>query len=182
MLFLNFNQFNNKTEKKDANNNCPTNENKSKSKSIIPSPPWLQKQYTDLFALAAEDETSGVGRRGGGRGRKPPPAKKETNSTNSSSSKKNAEPAYNSSDDTSEVSERRVWLVVQEFTKKFYLMINNNNNNVVLEFAQFLGGLVQAKGWQTTEKGTQRLWLTESTVYDISSANAQIIRLPANVY
>lgn len=36
-------------------------------------------------------------------------------------------------------------------------MINNNNNNVVLEFAQFLGGLVQAKGWQTTEKGTQRL-------------------------
>lgn len=63
----------------------------------------LQKQYTDLFALAAEDDTSGVGRRGtSGRGRKPAPAKKETNSTNSSN-KKNSEPVYNSSDESSEV-------------------------------------------------------------------------------
>lgn len=62
-----------------------------------------QKQYTDLFALAAEDDTSGVGRRGtSGRGRKPPPAKKETNSTNSN--KKNSEPVYNSSDESSEVN------------------------------------------------------------------------------
>lgn len=63
----------------------------------------MKKQYTDLFALAAEDDTSGVGRRGtSGRGRKPPPAKKETNSTNSSH-KKNSEPVYNSSDESSEV-------------------------------------------------------------------------------
>lgn len=66
---------------------------------------FRQKQYTDLFALAAEDDTSGVGRRGtSGRGRKPPPAKKETNSTNSSN-KKNSEPVYNSSDESSEVNE-----------------------------------------------------------------------------
>lgn len=53
--------------------------------------------------MAAEDDTSGVGRRGtSGRGRKLPPAKKETNSTNSSS-KKNSEPVYNSSDESSEV-------------------------------------------------------------------------------
>lgn len=67
-----------------------------------------QKQYTDLFALAAEDDTSGVGRRGtSGRGRKPPPAKKETNSTNSSN-KKNADPiiVYNTSDESSEVKNR----------------------------------------------------------------------------
>lgn len=64
----------------------------------------LQKQYTDLFALAAEDDTSGVGRRGtSGRGRKPPPSKKDTNSTNSSN-KKNSEPVYNSSDESSEVN------------------------------------------------------------------------------
>ncbi|XP_055295338.1 integrator complex subunit 3 homolog [Sitodiplosis mosellana] len=61
-----------------------------------------KKQYTDLFALAAEDDTSGVGRRGtSGRGRKTAPAKKETNSTNSSN-KKNSEPVYNSSDESSE--------------------------------------------------------------------------------
>lgn len=43
----------------------------------------LQKQYSDLFGLAAEDEgTSVVGRRGAsGRGRKPAPSKKETNSS-----------------------------------------------------------------------------------------------------
>lgn len=53
--------------------------------------------------MAAEDDTSGVGRRGtSGRGRKPPPAKKETNSTNSNN-KKNSEPVYNSSDESSEV-------------------------------------------------------------------------------
>ena len=52
--------------------------------------------------MAAEDETSGVGRRGtSGRGRKPAPAKKETNSTNSSNKK--SEPVYNSSDESSEV-------------------------------------------------------------------------------
>lgn len=54
---------------------------------LIPNPLSLihcpqQKQYSDLFGLAAEDEgTSVVGRRGAsGRGRKPAPSKKETNS------------------------------------------------------------------------------------------------------
>lgn len=64
---------------------------------------WLQKQYSDLFALAAEDDTTGVGRRGtSGRGRKPPANKKESNSSNSHS-KKNSEPINNiySSDEVS---------------------------------------------------------------------------------
>lgn len=67
---------------------------------------YFQKQYTDLFALAAEDETSGVGRRGtSGRGRKPPPNKKDTNNTNSNN-KKNSEPinsVFSSDDESSEV-------------------------------------------------------------------------------
>lgn len=70
-----------------------------------------QKQYADLFALAAEDETSGVGRRGGSaRGRRPPPNKKDTNSTNSNS-KKNAEPinnVYSSDEQSSDVSMNNV--------------------------------------------------------------------------
>lgn len=58
-----------------------------------------KKQYSDLFALAAEDETSGVGRRGGsGRGRKQPNSKKDTNSSNSNN-KKNSEPVNNYSSD-----------------------------------------------------------------------------------
>lgn len=65
-----------------------------------------QKQYSDLFALAAEDETSGVGRRGtSGRGRKQQPNKKETNSTNANS-KKNSEPinnVFSSDEESSEV-------------------------------------------------------------------------------
>lgn len=69
-----------------------------------------QKQYTDLFALAAEDETSGVGRRGGSaRGRRPPPNKKDTNSTNCNS-KKNAEPinnVYSSDEQSSDVSKSK---------------------------------------------------------------------------
>lgn len=72
--------------------------------TIIPRSP--QKQYTDLFALAAEDETSAVGRRGGSaRGRRPPPNKKDTNSTNNN--KKNAEPinnTYSSDEQSSDVS------------------------------------------------------------------------------
>lgn len=66
----------------------------------------MQKQYTDLFALAAEDDTSGVGRRGtSGRGRKPAANKKESNIN--SNSKKNNEPINNvySSDESSEVCE-----------------------------------------------------------------------------
>lgn len=60
--------------------------------------------------MAAEDDTSGVGRRGtSGRGRKPPQTKKETNNTNSSN-KKNSEPVYNSSDESSEVG-FDLWMV-----------------------------------------------------------------------
>lgn len=51
----------------------------------------LQKLYSDLFALAAEDDTSGVGRRGtSGRGRKAPANKKQDSSANSHASKKAA--------------------------------------------------------------------------------------------
>ncbi|XP_070068690.1 integrator complex subunit 3 homolog isoform X1 [Drosophila takahashii] len=50
-----------------------------------------KKQYSDLFALAAEDDTTAVGRRGGsGRGRKQPVSKKDSNN-HSTTSKKNAE-------------------------------------------------------------------------------------------
>ncbi|KAH8241921.1 hypothetical protein KR032_009233 [Drosophila birchii] len=49
-----------------------------------------KKQFSDLFALAAEDETTAVGRRGGsGRGRKQPVGKKDGN--NHSSNKKSSE-------------------------------------------------------------------------------------------
>lgn len=68
---------------------------------------FSQKQYSDLFALAAEDDTSGVGRRGtSGRGRKPPANKKDANSSNSNN-KKNSEPinnVYSSDGESSEVS------------------------------------------------------------------------------
>ncbi|XP_059617022.1 integrator complex subunit 3 homolog [Phlebotomus argentipes] len=67
-----------------------------------------KKQYCDLFALAAEDETSGVGRRGAsGRGRKQPPSKKESSSTSNASSKKNIEPlsSFISSDEESSEDE-----------------------------------------------------------------------------
>lgn len=69
----------------------------------------LQKQFSDLFALAAEDETSGtVGRRGtSSRGRKAAPNKKESNNTTNSSSikKSTAEPVNNTycSDESSDV-------------------------------------------------------------------------------
>lgn len=58
-----------------------------------------------MFALAAEDDTSGVGRRGtSGRGRKPPATKKDFNSSNSNI-KKNSEPInnYSSDEESSEV-------------------------------------------------------------------------------
>lgn len=72
----------------------------------------LQKQYSDLFGLAAEDETSGVGRRGtSGRGRKPVPNKKDSNNTSgSSNSKKGSDTnncrlnVYSSDEESSEVS------------------------------------------------------------------------------
>ncbi|XP_055710038.1 integrator complex subunit 3 homolog [Phlebotomus papatasi] len=67
-----------------------------------------KKQYCDLFALAAEDETSGVGRRGAsGRGRKQPPSKKESSSTSNASNKKNIEPlsSFISSDEESSEDE-----------------------------------------------------------------------------
>lgn len=72
----------------------------------------LQKQYSDLFGLAAEDETSGVGRRGtSGRGRKPLQNKKDSNNTSGSSiSKKSADTnncrlnVYSSDEESSEVS------------------------------------------------------------------------------
>lgn len=59
--------------------------------------------------MAAEDETSSVGRRGtSGRGRKPPPNKKETNNSSNSNSKKNSEPinntVFSSDDESSDVS------------------------------------------------------------------------------
>uniref|UniRef100_A0A1A9V9I8 SOSS complex subunit A homolog n=1 Tax=Glossina austeni TaxID=7395 RepID=A0A1A9V9I8_GLOAU len=64
-----------------------------------------KKQYSDLFALAAEDETTAVGRRGGsGRGRKQPTSKKDT-SNQSNSNKKNSDPVktiYSSDEDSSE--------------------------------------------------------------------------------
>ncbi|XP_050319375.1 integrator complex subunit 3 homolog [Bactrocera neohumeralis] len=64
-----------------------------------------KKQYSDLFALAAEDETTAVGRRGGsGRGRKQPTSKKDTNNHNASN-KKNSDPVktiYSSDEESSE--------------------------------------------------------------------------------
>lgn len=72
----------------------------------------LQKQYSDLFGLAAEDETSAVGRRGtSGRGRKPLQNKKDSNNTSgSSNTKKGADTnncrlnVYSSDEESSEVS------------------------------------------------------------------------------
>uniref|UniRef100_A0A1B0G4J6 Ints3-like C-terminal domain-containing protein n=1 Tax=Glossina morsitans morsitans TaxID=37546 RepID=A0A1B0G4J6_GLOMM len=59
----------------------------------------------DLFALAAEDETTAVGRRGGSdRDRKQPSSKKDT-SNQSNSNKKNSDPVktiYSSDEDSSE--------------------------------------------------------------------------------
>ncbi|KRG03806.1 integrator complex subunit 3 homolog isoform X1 [Drosophila mojavensis] len=62
-----------------------------------------KKQFSDLFALAAEDETTAVGRRGGsGRGRKQPAGKKDSNN-HSAGSKKNSDvvKAIYSSDESS---------------------------------------------------------------------------------
>ncbi|KPU75327.1 uncharacterized protein Dana_GF16127 [Drosophila ananassae] len=64
-----------------------------------------KKQFCDLFALAAEDETAAVGRRGGsGRGRKQPISKKDANN-HSTTNKKNNEivkTIYSSDDNSSE--------------------------------------------------------------------------------
>ncbi|KAH8240296.1 hypothetical protein KR038_007545 [Drosophila bunnanda] len=64
-----------------------------------------KKQFSDLFALAAEDETTAVGRRGGsGRGRKQPVSKKDNNN-HSTSNKKNSElvkTIYSSDENSSE--------------------------------------------------------------------------------
>ncbi|KAI8118725.1 hypothetical protein FF38_07295 [Lucilia cuprina] len=64
-----------------------------------------KKQYSDLFALAAEDETTAVGRRGGSsRGRKQPTSKKDSSNSNSNS-KKNSDPVktiFSSDEDSSE--------------------------------------------------------------------------------
>ncbi|XP_043069639.1 integrator complex subunit 3 homolog [Drosophila bipectinata] len=64
-----------------------------------------KKQFCDLFALAAEDETAAVGRRGAsGRGRKQPISKKEANN-HSTTNKKNNEivkTIYSSDDNSSE--------------------------------------------------------------------------------
>ncbi|XP_055859113.1 integrator complex subunit 3 homolog [Episyrphus balteatus] len=64
-----------------------------------------KKQYSDLFALAAEEDTTAVGRRGGsGRGRKPPTNKKESNNSGSNA-KKTSDPIktmYTSDEDSSE--------------------------------------------------------------------------------
>ncbi|XP_062544979.1 integrator complex subunit 3 homolog isoform X2 [Armigeres subalbatus] len=62
-----------------------------------------KKHFADLFALAAEDETSAaVGRRStSSRGRKPPASKKESSASNSSS-KKNTDTTYGSDDSTDE--------------------------------------------------------------------------------
>ncbi|ALC39164.1 IntS3 [Drosophila busckii] len=50
-----------------------------------------KKQFSDLFSLAAEDETTAVGRRGGsGRGRKQPVGKKDSNN-HSAGNKKNSD-------------------------------------------------------------------------------------------
>lgn len=65
-----------------------------------------------MFGLAAEDDTSGVGRRGtSGRGRKPPASKKDFNSSNSNN-KKNSEPInnYSSDEESSEVSKCIIYL------------------------------------------------------------------------
>lgn len=63
-----------------------------------------------MFSLAAEDETTAVGRRGGsGRGRKQPTSKKDSSSS-SANSKKNSDPVktvYTSDEDSSEV--RKYW-------------------------------------------------------------------------
>ncbi|XP_058820885.1 integrator complex subunit 3 homolog isoform X2 [Topomyia yanbarensis] len=63
-----------------------------------------KKHFSDLFALAAEEETAGaVGRRStSSRGRKPPASKKETSAL-SSNTKKNAEYSF-ASDDSTDVS------------------------------------------------------------------------------
>ncbi|XP_067625597.1 integrator complex subunit 3 homolog isoform X2 [Eurosta solidaginis] len=75
----------------------------SSAMSSLPSAD--QKQYSDLFALAAEDETTAVGRRGGsGRGRKQPTSKKDINNHNASN-KKNSDPVktiYSSDEESSE--------------------------------------------------------------------------------
>ncbi|KAH8362458.1 hypothetical protein KR084_004829 [Drosophila pseudotakahashii] len=64
-----------------------------------------KKQYSDLFALAAEDDITAVGRRGGsGRGRKQPVSKKDSN-IHSTTTKKNTEIAktlYSSDENSSE--------------------------------------------------------------------------------
>lgn len=62
-----------------------------------------KKHFADLFALAAEDETTGtVGRRTtSSRGRKPPASKKESAASNNNS-KKNMDNAYASDDSTDE--------------------------------------------------------------------------------
>lgn len=66
-----------------------------------------QKQYSDLFALAAEDDTSSVSRRGErGRGRKPASSKKEANNSmgmNKKNQEASAATVYSSEED-SEVS------------------------------------------------------------------------------
>ncbi|XP_034667425.1 integrator complex subunit 3 homolog [Drosophila subobscura] len=64
-----------------------------------------KKQFSDLFALAAEDEVTAVGRRGGsGRGRKQPVSKKDANNHNTGN-KKNSEiikTIYSSDENSSE--------------------------------------------------------------------------------
>ncbi|KAM8714880.1 hypothetical protein ACLKA7_002001 [Drosophila subpalustris] len=64
-----------------------------------------KKQFSDLFALAAEDETTAVGRRGGsGRGRKQPVGKKDSNS-HCAGNKKNSDVVkaiYSSDENSSE--------------------------------------------------------------------------------
>ncbi|XP_043064776.1 integrator complex subunit 3 homolog isoform X2 [Drosophila ficusphila] len=68
-----------------------------------------KKQFSDLFALAAEDDTTAVGRRGGsGRGRKQPVSKKETLIHNSSN-KKNSEISktiFSSDENSSEIGQK----------------------------------------------------------------------------
>lgn len=81
----------------------------------------FQKQFSDLFGLAAEDETSGtVSRRGtSSRGRKAAPGKKDSSgTTNSSSNKKSQEPINNySSEESSDVSKTFMWSWID--VKKF---------------------------------------------------------------
>lgn len=67
-----------------------------------------QKQFSDLFGLAAEDETSAtVSRRGtSSRGRKAAPSKKEsTSNSNSAGAKKNSKANNYSSEESSDVSQ-----------------------------------------------------------------------------